>query len=99
MDLGTFVFVVAFVVGSAAGLTENGSDVGSHRPAITRACTRANVPAWHPHQLRHNSGTTLRKGLGIETARVVLGHESVLIIETYAERDREKAVSVMAKTG
>jgi integrase len=28
---------------------------------IAAACKRANVPAWHPHQLRHNRATELRR--------------------------------------
>jgi integrase len=32
------------------------------------------VPRWHPHQLRHNYATAVRKKYGIETARVMLGH-------------------------
>src|SRR5512135_3803341 len=37
--------------------------------AIAKACKRAGVPHWHPHQLRHNAGTYLRKEFGLEVAR------------------------------
>lgn len=37
------------------------------------------VPHWHPHQLRHNAATALRREHGIEVARVILGHRSPAI--------------------
>jgi integrase len=54
---------------------------------------------WHPHQLRHNAATYLRKEFGIEAARVVLGHKSVGVTEIYAELDRMKAAEIMGKVG
>jgi integrase len=54
---------------------------------------------WHPHQLRHNAATWLRKEFGLEVARVILGHRSASITETYAEIDRERAINVMASVG
>lgn len=54
---------------------------------------------WHPHQLRHQAATTLRKRFGLEVARVVLGHKNVKITETYAEADQEKAAEAMGKLG
>ena len=57
------------------------------------------VPHWHPHQLRHNAATRLRREFGIEAARVVLGHSSAAITEIYAEVDHAKARDVMARVG
>jgi integrase len=54
---------------------------------------------WHPHQLRHNAATYLRKEFGIEAARVVLGHKSAGVTEIYAELDRIKAAEIMGKVG
>lgn len=54
---------------------------------------------WHPHQLRHNAATRLRKEFGIEVARVILGHRSPLITEVYAELDDAKAIQVIQKIG
>lgn len=54
---------------------------------------------WHPHQLRHNAATRLRKEFGIEAARVVLGHRSAAITEVYAEVDHAKAAEIMARVG
>ena len=54
---------------------------------------------WHPHQLRHNAATNLRREYGIEAARVILGHRSAAITEVYAELDYAKAAQIMAKVG
>ncbi|MFL5328125.1 MAG: tyrosine-type recombinase/integrase [Gemmataceae bacterium] len=35
---------------------------------------------WHPHQLRHNAATNFRKEYGIELARIILGHSSVVFV-------------------
>lgn len=87
----------------------------SYRRAITRACDLADfdarkrknlapgadriVPRWHPHQLRHNYATMVRREFGIETARILLGHRSIVTTEIYAEADRLKAREVVAKIG
>lgn len=87
----------------------------SYYHAIVRACKRANreahkqqpdippdqvlVPVWHPHRLRHNAATRLRREFGIETARLILGHSSVVTTEIYAEADFEKAKAAISKFG
>jgi integrase len=88
--------------------------VASYRRAIERACARADrlarppqdasalgtiVPPWHPHQLRHNAATRLRREYGIEVARIILGHRSAAVTEVYAEMDLAKAEQVMAEVG
>jgi integrase len=55
--------------------------------------------SWHPHQLRHNAATRLRKEFGIEAARVVLGHRSASATEVYAEVDQMRAADVMSRVG
>ena len=67
--------------------------------AITRACRKAGVPHWHPHQLRHNAATRLRRDYGIEAARVILGHQTGAITEIYAEQDMQLAEKVMGEVG
>jgi len=57
------------------------------------------VPHWHPHQLRHNAATNLRREHGIEVARIILGHRSPAITEVYAEVDHARAIGVMAQVG
>ena len=54
---------------------------------------------WHPHQLRHDAATELRKEFGIEAARIILGHRSATITEVYAEKDEQQAVAAMVKIG
>jgi integrase len=54
---------------------------------------------WHPHRLRHNAATVLRKEYGIEVARIVLGHRSVRAAEIYAQRDLEKAREIVRAIG
>ncbi|MGE5610668.1 MAG: tyrosine-type recombinase/integrase [Bacillota bacterium] len=54
---------------------------------------------WHPHQLRHNAATRLRKEFGLEVARIILGHKSAAITEVYAEQDRERARQIMGQVG
>ena len=87
----------------------------SYRRAVARACRKADkaarkrhpdakpedvfVPVWHPHQLRHNAATRLRKEFGIEAARVVLGHRSAAVTEVYAELDQTKASTIMGRVG
>jgi integrase len=54
---------------------------------------------WHPHQLRHNAATFLRKEFGLETARIILGHRSAAITEVYAEMDQQKAMEAIVRVG
>lgn len=54
---------------------------------------------WHPHQLRHNAATYLRREFGIEAAKLILGHTSGEITAAYAERDMEKAKDIIGKVG
>jgi len=71
----------------------------SYRRVISRACIKAGVKSWHPHQLRQNAATLLRKEFGLDVARIVLGHRSPAITDLYAELDREKAFDAMLKSG
>ncbi len=54
---------------------------------------------WHPHQLRHNAATKLRKEYGIELARIILGHRHADITQVYAEADQAAAIKAMLKMG
>jgi integrase len=54
---------------------------------------------WHPHQLRHNAATHIRKEFGIEVARVILGHRTASVTEIYAELDDAKAKTAMQRSG
>jgi site-specific recombinase XerD len=89
--------------------------VESYGKAISAACKKANreahaehpeisadveiVPHWHPNQLRHNSGTDLRRRFDLEACRTVLGHSTTTTTEIYAEKDRAKAREIMSQIG
>src|SRR5262249_12110278 len=59
----------------------------------------AEIPPWHPHQLRHSAGPRIRPEFGLDAARACLGHSTPVTTEIYAELDRLKAVEVMEKIG
>jgi hypothetical protein len=71
----------------------------SVRGLVRGRCDKAKVPRWHPHQLRHNAATWLRKEFGLDIARVVLGHRSPQITEHYAEIDFGKTQEIMGRVG
>lgn len=89
-------------------------DVNSYRKAIARGCDKANlwakggrvcgndetlVISWHPHQIRHNAATRIERQFGPEAARIVLGHSSPGVTETYIDRDGSKAAEYMSRIG
>lgn len=74
-------------------------DRDSYRRSIEYGIKKANVPHWHPHQLRHSCGTKVRKDFGLDVAQVILGHRTAAITEVYAEVDREKAANVIRQIG
>ncbi len=63
-----------------------------------RCCTEESGRA-HPHQLRHNYGTMIRKMFSLEQAQNMLDHSSVEMTRVYAERDREQAVEIARQVG
>lgn len=70
-----------------------------YRDDIREACRVAGIKPWAPNQLRHAAGTRFRHALGIESARVALGHADAGITEVYAERDRKQAIVTAAQLG
>ena len=73
--------------------------VASYRRAIARACLAIGVTPWHPHQLRHNYATAIRKRYGIESARILLGHADAGVTEIYAQRDHDAAQRIAQEIG
>lgn len=71
----------------------------SYNRCIGRACRRAGVPVWHVHQLRHNAATKIRKEVGMDAARIALGHRQMGMTQLYAEADQGRAAEVMEKLG
>jgi integrase len=71
----------------------------SYAHAIKKACLKAEVPSWHPHQLRHVVASRLEHEFDLEAARTVLGHSSPATTMIYVEADLERARQVMAAVG
>jgi integrase len=71
----------------------------SYACAIWRACEKAGIEHWHPHQIRHTHGTEVRKLFGLEAAQVALGHAQANVTEVYAERDLRLAIKVAEEIG
>lgn len=67
---------------------------GTYRQAIRRACVRAGIEPWTPHQIRHAAATRLRASEGIEAARTVLGHATLTAALVYAEADLSRAAEI-----
>lgn len=73
--------------------------VESKAERLTKAHQWREKHCWAPNQLRHSAATEIRKRFGIEAAQVTLGHAAADVTQVYAERDLEKAASVMALVG
>lgn len=57
------------------------------------------IPRWHPHQLRHNYDTRIRKEFGVEAARIIRGHRITAVTELYAEPDRSRVRGIVTRVG
>lgn len=87
----------------------------SYQHAVKCACLKAFPPPegldnsqerewrrkhhWHPHQLRHNAATRLRRQHGLDVAQVVLGHRTLAVTQVYTEKDVETAKRIMRVDG
>lgn len=72
----------------------------SVRQAIERACEKAGVPVFTPHQLPHLAATEIRAEFGIDVARAVLGHTMAAMSEHYSkEVDKALAAKAVEKFG
>lgn len=67
--------------------------------AVKRACGRAGVPNWTPNQLRHTAATFIREKYGLEAAKIILGHQSAVTTEIYAEKDLQAAIKIVETIG
>ena len=79
-------------------------DTSSYHHAVHNAIQAANragvdVPHWTPHQLRHTAATRIRKEMGLDAARAVLGHRNMRITDDYAELDKALASKAALKFG
>jgi integrase len=66
---------------------------------MTKRAEWRRLHVWHPHQLRHNAATRLRKDFGLEAAQVILGHKTLAVTEVYAEKNVEAAKKIMGEVG
>ncbi len=73
--------------------------VVSYRRAIHRACDVVGIDRWSPNRLRHTAATRVRREMGIDVARALLGHSDADTTTIYAERDLELARQAMEKLG
>ncbi len=68
----------------------------SIRNAVAKACKRAGLPHWHPHQIRHRVLTEARAaGVGLDEIRALAGHAHISTSELYARADETKAIDAM----
>jgi len=67
--------------------------------AVKRVCERFGIPKWTPNQLRHTAGTYIREVYGLESAKIILGHQSMATTEIYAEKDAKIAIKIMKEIG
>lgn len=75
-------------------------DVNTYARAVLRACDRADVPRWSPHQLRHACAARLFEKGEFEAARAVLGHSRLDMTRHYAKSaDARLASDAMLRNG
>ncbi|OHB48256.1 MAG: hypothetical protein A2Y10_06380 [Planctomycetes bacterium GWF2_41_51] len=83
-------------------------DPNSYRQAVNYAIAAAQkseqfeddeILHFHPHQLRHTAATIVRKEVGLDAARALLGYRSLSMTDDYAEIDRELADQAAKKLG
>lgn len=63
------------------------------------AIQAALIPHWTPHQLRHTAATRIRREMGLDAARALLGHRSLAVTDTYAELDQALAAKAAGRFG
>jgi integrase len=73
--------------------------MSAYATAVAKACVKAKVPHFHPHQIRHTHATEVRRRFGLEAAQVALGHSHAQVTEVYAERDLALAAKVAQEIG
>ncbi len=66
---------------------------------IKRACLRAKVTPFCPHQLRHTVATKLVDEIGTEAAQRLLGHATAAMTEHYSKAAERQAVEAAKRLG
>lgn len=82
----------------------NQYDTSTYRRAIEYGIRKAakagiTIPHWHPHQLKHNRATEVRKQFGIEAAQIAIGNADADVTKMYAERDLQRAEQIALQMG
>ena len=70
-----------------------------YRRSVTRACEKAGIERWVPHQLRHTAGDAVREEFGLEHTQAILGHAHANMTEHHAKASNHKAAEVALKIG
>lgn len=71
----------------------------AYRRSITRACEKAGIDRWVPHQLRHTAAHVVREEFGLEHTQAVLGHSKANMSEHYAKAGSARAAEVALRIG
>ncbi len=71
----------------------------TYRQAIVRACKKAGVTPWTPHQLRHSRAQLIRDEFGVEAAGAVLGQRKLDATLIYAPKTQALAMRVALESG
>ena len=71
----------------------------AYRRSITRACEKAGIDRWVPHQLRHTAAGVVREEFGLEHTQAVLGHSKANMSEHYAKAGSARAAEVARRIG
>jgi integrase len=71
----------------------------SYTLAVRRACVKAEIKPWTPHQLRHAMGNQVRERFGLEHVQATLGHADFAMSEVYAKASLQKAIEVASAVG
>ena len=59
---------------------------GSYRKAIRRACEKAGIPIFTPHQIRHTAATRIEGAIGKQASSAMCGHKDPRQNERYIKR-------------
>lgn len=71
--------------------------VNSYYNAVKRACIKAEIPVWHPHQLRHTLATEAKRLVGEEAAATLLSVASEKTAKVYARVTAEAVREIMER--
>ncbi|WP_373651616.1 tyrosine-type recombinase/integrase [Schlesneria sp. DSM 10557] len=63
--------------------------------AVLRACTRAGIEPFVPHEIRHTTATKLVDEVGIESAQRLLGHSDQAMTQHYSRTADRQAVEAV----